>query len=107
MTIGSPVDWLDDGDEVRLAANPSFSLRVLHTPGHTPDSVAYYSSADGCAFVGDAIIDGGIGITKFPGGDYVALVHSLQTRILTLPQKTMLLSGHSEPIAVAAFPARR
>ena len=107
VTIGSPVDWLDDGDEVSLAANPGFSLRVLHTPGHTPDSVSYYSTADGCAFVGDAIIDGGIGITKFPSGDYVALVHSLQTRILTLPQKTMLLSGHSEPIAVAAFPARR
>lgn len=39
VTIGASVDWLDDGDEVRLAANPAYSIRVLHTPGHTPDSV--------------------------------------------------------------------
>ena len=37
VTIGASVDWLDDGDEVRLAANPAFSIRVLYTPGHTPD----------------------------------------------------------------------
>ena len=107
VTIGASVDWLDDGDEVRLAANPAFSIRVLYTPGHTPDSATYYLPSESCAFVGDSIIGGGIGLTKFPGGDQPTLIRSLETRILALPQDTTLLSGHSGPIVVADFPARR
>ena len=49
----------------------------------------------------------GIGLTKFPGGDQPTLIRSLETRILALPQDTTLLSGHSGPIVVADFPARR
>ena len=103
VTIGTQVDWLDDGDVVRLVANPNFSLRVLHTPGHTPDSVTYNLPSESCAFVGDSIIDGGIGLTKFPGGDQATLVQSLEARILTLPQDTTLLSGHSNPLTVRGF----
>lgn len=97
VTIGGPIDWFDDGDEVSLAANPGFSVRVLHTPGHTPDSVTYHLPSERCAFVGDSIIDGGVGLVKFPGGDLPTLIRSLETRILALPQDTMLLPGHSEP----------
>ncbi len=107
VTIGASVDWLDDGDEVRLAANPAFSIRVLYTPGHTPDSVTYHLPSENCAFVGDTIIDRNVGLTKFPGGDQPTLIRSLETRILALPQDTTLLSGHSGPIVVADFPARR
>ena len=92
---------------MRLAANPAFSIRVLYTPGHTPDSATYYLPSESCAFVGDSIIGGGIGLTKFPGGDQPTLIRSLETRILALPQDTTLLSGHSGPIVVADFPARR
>ena len=103
VTIGSPVDGLDDGDEVRLAANPAFSIRVLYTPGHTPDSATYYLPSESCAFVGDTIIDGNVGLTKFPGGDQPTLIRSLETRILALPQDTMLLSGHSAPLTLREF----
>ncbi len=103
VTIGASVDWLDDGDEVRLAANPAFSIRVLYTPGHTPDSATYYLPSENCAFVGDSIIGGGIGLTKFPGGDQPTLIRSLETRILTLPADTTLLSGHSAPLPLREF----
>lgn len=103
VTIGTPVDWLDDGDEVRLAANPTYSIRVLHTPGHTPDSVTYHLPSENCAFVGDSIIDGNVGLTKFPGGDQPTLIRSLETRILTLPADTTLLSGHSAPLTLREF----
>ena len=92
-----------DGDEVRLAANPAYSIRVLHTPGHTPDSVTYHLPSENCAFVGDSIIDGNVGLTKFPGGDQPTLIRSLETRILTLPADTTLLSGHSAPLTVREF----
>ena len=103
VTIGASVDWLDDGDEVRLAANPAFSIRVLYTPGHTPDSVTYHLPSENCAFVGDTIIDGNVGLTKFPGGDQPTLIRSLETRILTLPADTTLLSGHSAPLPLREF----
>ena len=59
--------------------------RILLTHGHTPDSVTYHLPSENCAFVGDTIIDGNVGLTKFPGGDQPTLILSLETRILTLP----------------------
>ena len=45
----------------------------------------------------------GIGLTKFPGGDQPTLIRSLETRILTLPADTTLLSGHSAPLTLREF----
>ena len=44
-----------DGQIIRLDSNPAFSLKVIYTPGHTTDSVIYYSERDHAAFVGDTI----------------------------------------------------
>ena len=77
--------------------------RILLTHGHTPDSVTYHLPSENCAFVGDTIIDGNVGLTKFPGGDQPTLIRSLETRILTLPADTTLLSGHSAPLTVREF----
>ena len=103
VTIGAPLQWLEDGDEIRLGANPAFSLRVIHTPGHTPNSTTFLAPGEGCAFVGDTVIDGGPGITDFPGGDYATLMLTLKTRILALPEGTTLLCGHSGPVACGAL----
>ena len=77
--------------------------RILLTHGHTPDSVTYHLPSENCAFVGDSIIDGNVGLTKFPGGDQPTLIRSLETRILTLPADTTLLSGHSAPLTLREF----
>ena len=77
--------------------------RILLTHGHTPDSVTYHLPSENCAFVGDTIIDGNVGLTKFPGGDQPTLIRSLETRILTLPADTTLLSGHSAPLTLREF----
>ena len=78
-----------------MEANPDFPLRVIYTPGHTADSVTYYSAPDHAAFVGDTIFKGSIGSTQYPGGDPVALRQSIDIRIFTLPGDTILCSGHS------------
>ena len=49
------VEKVRGGDEISLDAAPAFRLRVIHTPGHTTDSVVYYSEKDRAAFVGDTI----------------------------------------------------
>lgn len=92
---------LTDGEIIRLKANSQFTLRVIHTPGHTPGSVTYYTERDSAAFVGDTLYQHGPGLTQFPGGNPAELERSIVRKILTLPPDTVLLSGHSSPITVA------
>lgn len=102
---GSPVtvahyEELTDGETIRLKENSGFYLKVIHTPGHTPGSVTFYSPAESAAFVGDLLYEHGPGLTHFPGGNPRELEQSIVSKILTLPADTLLLSGHSSPITV-------
>lgn len=78
--------------------NDSFSLgniecRVMHTPGHTNDSVTYLVGDH--AFVGDSLFmtDSGTARCDFPGGDAGLLYESIQ-KILALPEETILCMCH-------------
>ncbi len=93
-------EYFDDGDRLTLEENPDFSLQVIHTPGHTPDSVVFYNEKEQIAFVGDTIFKGSIGNTEYPGGNLQQLQHSILRRIFQLPAATRLYSGHSEPTTV-------
>ena len=94
------VNYLKDGDVVRSEANLAFSLKVLHTPGHTPDSVIYYSETELAAFVGDTIFQGSIGNWQYPGGNFQDLQRSILETVFSLPDNTKLYSGHSDPTNV-------
>lgn len=105
-TSGRPItiahyEELYDGERIRLKNNSGFYLDVIHTPGHTPGSVTYYSPEERIAFVGDTLYQHGPGLTNFPGGNRRELESSIINKILTLPDDTILLSGHSSPISVA------
>ncbi len=93
-------EYLENGEIIRLKANSGFYLKVIHTPGHTPGSVTYYSPEEHVAFVGDTLYQHGSGLTNFPGGNPRELEDSIVNKILTLPDDTVLLSGHSSPITV-------
>lgn len=89
-------------DVILLEANPVFSLRVIHTPGHTTDSVVFYSEKDRLAFVGDTIFKASIGNFQYPGGSRQDIVESIRDKILILPDDTVLYSGHSDQTTVGA-----
>ena len=91
--------FIHDGDIIALA-NGTMSLKVIHTPGHTPDSVIFYNAAENWAIVGDTIFRGAVGSTEYPGGNKHGLMQSLK-KIFTLPQDTILYSGHSQPTMIA------
>ncbi len=94
------VTFLAD-DAVISLSEGSLALRLVPTPGHTEDGVMYVAEAEPhLAFVGDTIFRASYGATHFPGGDERTLLASIQERILTLPDDTYLLSGHSEPTTV-------
>ena len=91
---GSQFDRLfDDGDAFRIGA---LDVRVMATPGHTPDGVTYL--VGDAAFIGDTLFapDGGSARADFPGGDAAQLHDSLR-RILALPPPTRLFLCHDYP----------
>ena len=94
------VEAVNEGSMVSLKTNPAFSLSVIETPGHTTDSVIYYSEKDALAFVGDTVFKGSVGRWDLPGGDLETLRSSIVKKIFTLPGNTVLYSGHSEPTTV-------
>ena len=77
-------------------------LKALHIPGHSPGSLAYYSEEGGFVITGDALFQGSIGRTDLPGGDYDQLIHSIRTRLLSLPPETTVYPGHGPSSTIGA-----
>ncbi|MBQ9068219.1 MAG: MBL fold metallo-hydrolase, partial [Eggerthellaceae bacterium] len=88
-----------DGDRISLSEG-NLALNVLHVPGHTDDSCAFYCEEDGFSLVGDTVYEGEPGLTVFPTGDAARLHGSIRSKLLALPDDTLLLSGHSSPMLV-------
>lgn len=86
-----PDRWLDDGDTVSFG---NISLRVLHTPGHTPGHVVFYHEGQKLAFVGDVIFQGSIGRTDFPRGDFETLINSINNKLFPLGDEVTFVPGH-------------
>lgn len=80
---------IDDGDEIECG---ELKIKVLHTPGHTPDSVSLY--LDGFVLTGDVLLVGGTGRADFAGGDAGEQYDSIAGRLFTLPDETVVLPGH-------------
>ncbi len=95
-------NYFNDGDIISLDATPEIQLKIIHTPGHTQDSVIFYDEQNNLAFVGDTIFKSSVGRTDFPGGNAQQLKSSIKNKIFTLPDTTLLYSGHSAPTTVAA-----
>jgi len=78
----------------------SLKFEVRYVPGHTQGHVAFYQKDDGVIFSGDVLFRGSIGRTDLPGGNHEQLISSIQTQLLTLPDSTVVYSGHGEPTTV-------
>ncbi len=88
---GKPFDLLlADGATLALGTT---TIRVLHTPGHTPACVSYLIGD--LLFVGDTLFmpDYGTARCDFPGGDAATLYRSIQ-KLFTLPDNTRMLMCH-------------
>jgi glyoxylase-like metal-dependent hydrolase (beta-lactamase superfamily II) len=68
------------------------AFMVRHVPGHSPGHVAFVGN--GVILGGDVLFSGSIGRTDLPGGDTQTLFKSIQTEFLTLPDSTIVHSGH-------------
>ena len=80
---------LKDGDTLNVGR---FSFQVVETPGHSPGSVCFVGH--GVAFTGDTLFRGSIGRFDTQGGDGKALLKSIMTRLMVLPDDTSVYPGH-------------
>src|SRR5262249_24448637 len=62
----TPDRWLDQGDEIGVG---EITFSILHCPGHSPGSVAFFNAAERFAIVGDVLFRGSVGRTDLPGGN--------------------------------------
>ena len=90
-----PTIYLADGQTLMLGQTP---IQVLFTPGHAPGHVAFLVGDD--VIAGDALFKGSIGRTDLPGGSLQTLLHSIHTRLLTLPDDVRVLPGHGSPTTI-------
>ena len=94
----TPIErFLKEGDVVTFGHH---ALRVIETPGHTPGGVCFYCEEEKVIFSGDSLFWQSIGRTDFPGSDETALIESLKKKVLTLPEDTVVLSGHGPSTTV-------
>jgi len=84
-----PDQLLKDGDSISV---DGLSLQVLHTPGHTPGGICLLG--EGVVFSGDTLFNYSVGRTDLPGGSYRQLIESIRTKLMTLPDDTVVYPGH-------------
>lgn len=84
-----------EGDTIGVGG---LSLRVLETPGHTPGSISL--CLDGAVFVGDTLFAGSVGRTDLAGGSLEVLLRSIQTKLLALPDRTVVYAGHGPATSI-------
>ena len=89
---------LSEGDTIPLGDE---MIQVLHVPGHSPGGLAFYLPESALLIAGDTIFNGSVGRTDLMGGDMVQLLNSIREKIFTLPDETVIASGHGPTTTVA------
>ncbi len=92
-----PDRLLREGDVIDIGG---LSFTVVHTPGHTPGSICLLS--DNMVFTGDTIFHRGIGTTLMPGSSRRQLLESIHSRLMALPDKTVIYPGHGRETTIGA-----
>ena len=104
-----PDGSLADGDVLTVAG---VELRVLHTPGHSPGSVCLHAPSlgeagddgapSGVVFSGDTLFQGGPGATGRSYSDFDTIIESIRERLFTLPEATVVHTGHGDSTTIGA-----
>ncbi|MBM7840333.1 glyoxylase-like metal-dependent hydrolase (beta-lactamase superfamily II) [Alkalihalobacillus xiaoxiensis] len=79
-----------------------FTFSLYHTPGHSPGSITYYYKEEDVIFSGDVLFQQGIGRTDLIGGNQDVLLQSIHQYLLTLPESTVVASGHGPLTTIGA-----
>lgn len=91
---------LDDDVVIEVG---DLALHTIHTPGHTPGSICFQLDHAPVVFSGDTLFPGGPGNTSLEGGDFDAIIRSIDERLFgTLDADTLVLPGHGLDTTIGA-----
>lgn len=96
MEVPKIDEYINDGDIIKIG---NLEIKVIHTPGHTQGGVCFY--ANGNLFSGDTIFRESVGRCDLPGGNFDQIVESIEQKIFTLPEETIIYPGHGRTTTVA------
>lgn len=96
MDIPTIDEYIKDGDVIKLG---KLEIKVIHTPGHTQGGVCFL--VENNLFSGDTIFRESVGRCDLPGGNFNQIVESIEQRIFTLPEDTIIYPGHGKTTTVA------
>jgi hydroxyacylglutathione hydrolase len=89
--VAPPDASLSDGQTVSVSG---ITASILHTPGHTQGSICLYIPEQSLLLAGDTLFAGSVGRTDLPGGDTRQLINSIRSKLLLLPDQTIVVPGH-------------
>ncbi len=95
--VPDPDRYIKDGEVLKLGA---LELKIIHTPGHSPGGISIYIPAENVLFSGDTLFQGSVGRTDFDGGSMEVLTSSIKKSLYTLPDSTIVYTGHGEPTTI-------
>ncbi len=91
------LNYFKEGEEIILDDD---RLKILFAPGHSPGHVCFYCQEQGFVIGGDVLFRQSIGRTDLPGGNFETLISSIKTQLFTLPDETIVYSGHGPATTV-------
>lgn len=100
MTVPTPPD-ADLADGQVISVGP-VELVVRHTPGHAPGACSFVVPQLGVVFTGDTLFNGGPGATGRSFSDFPTIIDSIRDALLTLPEETLVLTGHGDSTTIGA-----
>jgi hydroxyacylglutathione hydrolase len=85
------LSFIKEGDVLALGND---KLTVIEAPGHSPGHVCFYCEVQHFIISGDVLFNRSIGRTDLPGGNHATLINNIRTKLFTLPDATIVHSGH-------------
>ena len=89
--------YIKEGEEILLDDD---RLKILFAPGHSPGHVCFYCKEQGFVIGGDVLFRQSIGRTDLPGGNHETLIQNIKTQLFTLPDETIVYSGHGQATTI-------
>lgn len=84
-------EYIDENDIIEFGNQ---KLSIISVPGHSPGSIVFYNKEKDLVVSGDVLFNGSIGRTDLPQGDHNLLIDGIKTKLLTLPEDTVVYPGH-------------
>jgi hydroxyacylglutathione hydrolase len=89
--------YLDDKQTIGIAG---IDMKILETPGHAAGSLCFYAEKQNVIFTGDVLFMQSIGRTDLPTGNHKQLLENITTKLLSLPENTVVYPGHGQPTTI-------